>query len=176
MTKEQFLQDLNGTSNHRILLWEALQLTDGPVVEFGSGYGSTPYLDAYCHDNKRPFSTYDNNKEWAAKMDSVLTEDWDKVFIPLDTGVLLIDHAPGERRKKDIVRFKNTAKIIVCHDTELAADHGYQMRQHFGLFKWGVEINAQGGGAGATILSNFIDLSVILGKTWDQYEITHIQL
>ena len=64
---------------------------------------------------------------------------------------------------------------MVVHDTEIAADHGYNMRQHFKLFEYGVEINTPGGGAGATMLSNLVDLRVYIGQSWDKYEITAIQ-
>ena len=176
MNKKDFLANLDGTSNHRILLWEALELTPGgKVVEFGSGHGSTPYLTEYCKDAAREFISYENNADWAAKTGSNLIHDWNK--IPQQTcDVLLIDHAPGETRHEAIPKNKDAATIIVVHDTEFAADHGYNMRQHFNDFKSVVEMNVKEGGAGATMLSNFIDLGTLDGKQWDKYTIVPYEI
>jgi len=168
------MADMNGTSNHRVLLWDALELTCDAVIEFGSGHGSTAYLKEYCKDNNRTFKSYENNAEWAGQTGAELIDNWDSIQ-PESISILFIDHAPGERRKKDIVKWKDHAQIIVVHDTEIAADHGYQMRQHFELFDSAVEINADGGGAGAAMLSNFVDLSHLISSSWEQYIISSIQ-
>lgn len=179
MTKEEFLEGVtNNDLDHRILLWEALELTkSGLVVEFGSGHGSTPYLRQYCQFNSpgfsaRPFLSFDHNKQWAEATGATLVEnaDWENLKIAGDISVLFIDHAPGERRKEDLVKYKDLAEIIVIHDTEPPADHGYQCRQHFQLFKYCVEVKTNG--AWATMLSNFIDLSVCVGRGNEHYKIS----
>lgn len=174
MKKTDFLKHLNNESNHRIFLWEALKLTDGLVVEFGSGHGSTPFLREYCEKNDRTFESFENHPEWAKVTGSNLISDWND--IPLKKAdVLFIDHAPGERRKHELVIYKDAAKIIVIHDTEKAADHGYQCRQHFSKFKWGAELNTPGGGAGAAILSNHVDLSHLIGTKSGGFDITELK-
>jgi hypothetical protein len=163
MTKEEFLKDVANWDNHRHLLWPALEATTGDVVEMGMGQGSTPFLHEYCKANKRKLFSYDNNTAWSSKFDNFQEAghrianvvDWDDVMQPAD--VVLIDHAPGERRKIDIARFANVAKIIVCHDTEPAADHGYQMRAVLGTFKYRKEYQTVG--AWATVVSNFVDVT-----------------
>lgn len=169
MKREQFLEGINNDVDHRILLWEAMRLTQGDVVEFGSGHGSTPYLKQHCLDEERFFSSYENNPEWAAKTGATLISDWANVFVEAD--VLFIDHAPGERRKFDIEKYANIAKILVIHDTEPAADHGYQCRQHFSKFKYCVELKTNG--AWATMCSNTIDLGSCVGVTWNDYLISN---
>jgi hypothetical protein len=154
MNKEEFLKGMDNACNHRILLWEALKLTTGKVVEIGSGHGSTPFLRAYCESRQREFESYENNPVWAEMTGATLIDSWEDLQLE-NVDVLLIDHAPGERRKEDILKFKDVAKIIVCHDTEPAADHGYQMRQHFPLFKYKAELKTDG--AWATMLSDEID-------------------
>lgn len=167
MTKEDFLKDVANWDNHRHLLWPALEATKGDdVIEMGMGDGSTPQLHQYCETNGRNLFSYENNLEWAMNYQHLITgkhkifhvNDWDQVHrshpIP---GVVLIDHAPGERRKIDIVAFSHSAKIIVCHDTEPAADHGYQMRSELLKFKYIKEY--QSPGAWSTVVSNFIDVS-----------------
>lgn len=58
----------------------------------------------------------------------------------------------------------------MAHDTEPAADHGYKMRQHFGLFKYVVEVKTSG--AWATAMSNEYDLTQWIGLTYGDYEIS----
>lgn len=173
MTKQEFLHDVkNNDLDHRILLWEALQLTKGTVVEFGSGHGSTPYLKDYCRKNKRSFRSYDHNKEWADVTGATLVPDknWDSVNLT-EVDVLFIDHAPGERRMVDIVKYKDIAKILVIHDTEPPADHGYKTRQYYPGFKYWVEVRTNG--AWATMVSNHIDLTPTVGQGNEYYTIVN---
>lgn len=161
MTKEEFTQITSNYDSHRPLLWEALESTKGLVVEFGCGYGSTPFLFEYCKERNRKFESYENNQEWFDKMvkeypDTVkFVMNWDFVFVRPD--VLFIDSAPGERRKVDIYRFSDIAKVIVAHDTEPAADHGYKMRATMSKFKYMIDYETQG--AWASAVSNFIDVT-----------------
>ena len=169
MTKEQFCNNFNNGEDHRLLLWLAIQATKGTIVEYGSGHGSTPYLRQYCKDNKRTFETYDFNKEWADMMQSSLVEDWDN-HNPIGS-VILIDHSPGERRTIDMARLKDNFDIMVVHDTEPAANHGYNVRKHFTNYKYVVEIptiNREGDtdGAWATALSNTIDITKWAGESY----------
>jgi len=184
----KFFKDMNGTGNHRILLFAALELTkeinadsiginSDLVIEYGSGHQSTPHLAEYCEHNDREFKSFENHPEWAEKTHATLIKDWNEMPTA-DCGVLLIDHAPGEQREFDIVKNKDAALIIVVHDTEIAADHGYNMRHTFSQFQYAAEINPDGGGAGAAILSNHIDLTWLIGQKLHgdrEYEIVRIK-
>lgn len=154
MTKKEFLTDVQGWNNHRYLLWEALKLTKGKVVEFGCGDGSTPYLDKYCKKHKREFKSYEGHKDWANKFNSHFIEDWEQIN-ESDIDVLFIDHAPGERRHLDVIKYANIAKIIVIHDSEPEAT-GYMMDKVWHLFKYRKDYTSTG--AWATMVSNFIEL------------------
>lgn len=172
MTREQFLEGVNNDTDHRILLWEAMRLTapGGKVVEFGSGHGSTPFLKEHCKVAGFDFESYDHNPGWAEATGATLIKDARWELLNIEADVLFIDHAPGERRKFDIEKYAQIAKIIVIHDTEPPADHGYQCRQHFKKFKYCVEVKTNG--AWATMCSNFIDLSSCIGVTWKDYTIS----
>lgn len=160
MTKEQFLSGVSNWDNHRILLWEALQEINGVTVEFGCGDGSTPFLSKHCN---KLFS-YESNLEWLNKYKKYerdnhklfFVKHWDDVEID-SIDVLLLDHAPGEQRKFDLIKYGNIAKIIVAHDTEPAADHGYQMRPVLKTFKYHIDYKTDG--AWASAVSNFIDVT-----------------
>jgi len=162
MLKEEFLKGITNFDNHRHLLWEALEKTTGDIVECGVGMGSTPFLAQYCKDAGRKLFSYENNLEWFEKCrhfhgNVFHITDWNVVAEKhLTPSVLFLDEAPGEHRKIFLDLFKLRARIIVAHDTEPAADHGYQMRQHIPLFKYWKDFESEG--AWASIASNFIDI------------------
>lgn len=164
MTKEEFLKDVANWDNHRHLLWPALEATTGDVVEMGMGQGSTPFLHEYCKANGRKLFSYDNNLEWSSKFESYAwtghsishVVDWDDVHrLHPSPDVVLIDHAPGERRYIDVQKYANAAKILVIHDSEPAAT-GYMMDKIWRLFKYRKDFETVG--AWATAVSNFIKL------------------
>lgn len=162
MLKEEFLKDIGSWNNHLVLLWDALQLTADsqlPVVEFGAGTGSTPYLRQYCADNNRPFLSYENNKEWADKCGSTFIESWQTADIYKEYSVVLIDHAPGEHRHEAVAILKDLARIIVIHDSEINGGGNYMYSKIYPLFKYRKDFNVTEGGAGATMLSNYIDFN-----------------
>lgn len=170
MKRADFLKDITGDNNHRLLLWDSLQATSGKVVEYGSGYGSTQYLRKYCNDTNRLFESYDNGEEWAKIHDSkyIPNNDWDSVN-PTG-GVVLIDHAPGERRWIDIQKLKDSFQILVIHDSEPIGAGDYKLENIWHLFKYRVDVKCDGSWASA--VSNTIDLSKFIGNKFNQYEIS----
>lgn len=150
MNRKAFWEEMNDWSNHRILLWYALQNTEGSVCELGIGGGSTPFLHKYCKDTNRTLFSFENDKEWIEQFKQYRSEnhiivpvtDWDIVKDICPTpSVLLIDSAPGERRIVDAERFANSAEILIFHDTEkkpTAADYGWEKVWH--LFKYQVTL------------------------------------
>lgn len=146
-------------------LYEALEKTkSGTVLEYGMGDGSTPILHDYCKAKKRKLKSFDYDKQWAEKFANLasadhkiyVVKDWDEAYDP-DATVVFIDQSPGERRKIDIQKYATSNAIVVVHDTEPAADHGYQMRQYFGLYKYVKDY--QTNGAWATVLSNHYNIT-----------------
>lgn len=134
-----------------------------PVAEFGSGLGSTSYLRDYCIYNNRLFYSYDSDWDWAQKMGSRHIDDWRAAEdIYKRYSVVLIDHAPGEHRHEAIAILKDLADIIVVHDTEKGAG-GYMFDKIWPLFIYRYDL--AGEGAGATALSNKIDLSAMARLT-----------
>lgn len=167
MTKEQFIGQIDNWCSHRRLLWEAMEATTGPVVEFGMGPGSTMVLDEYCRDAGRMVFSYENNYEWFSKFASLHSSyhymnhvlDWDDALWRHRemVGVAFIDHAPGERRKYDIAMFSTLAQVVVVHDSEPSSDHGYKISLAAPLFKYRKDDASYP--ANATAFSNFIDVS-----------------
>jgi len=156
------IDGVSNWNNHLILLYLALELTayderNLPVMELGCGDGSTRQLKTFCLANKRPFKSYDSNKEWAEKYDSKHIVDWQTSDVYDDNfSVVLVDEAPGENRWLSIQRLANKADIIVIHDSEPAAT-GYMLDKIWHLFKYKLDYRTEG--AWATAVSNTIDLN-----------------
>jgi hypothetical protein len=165
MTKEQFLADQNDWCNHRELLYPALEATKHlglPVLELGSGPGSTPYLRQYCKFNGLNLISYDFSEEWASKMNVTHVTNWDNIPWRLEYGVVLVDESPGEHRKESLKKLIH-CKIVVIHDSEPPGWNGgdYQVRPEFSRYKYQHDLQAEKPKAWASALSNFIDLSTI---------------
>ena|SRR3990167_728164 len=168
----EFFKASGGDLCYYPLLYLALEATKGDVIEMGTGHGSTPILHDYCTHRKRKLHSYETSKEWLSKFEAT-ANDYHSFTLVCRTcwdvcadqhpspSVVFIDHAPGERRKDDLIRFKDKAEIIVIHDSEPTGAGDYRVRQHFHKFKSVVEVQTPG--AWATALSNTHDLSKWIG-------------
>lgn len=165
MTKEQFLDGVENWSNHRILLWEALERTKDsphPVMEMGAGKGSTQFLRQYCKDNNRQFVSFESDKDYARDYGSIWIPDWDVMqwFYKKQYSVVLVDEAPGDHRKETLELFARHPihfDIIVIHDSEPAGWNAsnYQVRPLFDRFRCVYDLKSDvPEGAWATWLSN----------------------
>lgn len=176
--RNNFLGAVTGNwNNHIPLLLLGLQIsgraaTGFDVLELGSGEGSTPLLRQYCQDQHLNFQSYDNNADWCKKTGATIALDWDVLVTILSKkhhGLIFIDHAPGERRHLDAIALANAADIIVIHDTEEGGAGNYQFHKIWHLFKYRLNLNKTGGGAGATAVSNKIDLNQFRGLSLGAY-------
>lgn len=171
MTHEQFIAGYENWDSYKPLLWEGLELSTGIIIEMGAGKGSTKLIHEYAKQSEQEVFSYENDYEWwktVSHLDNPKENrhvswitNWDTVYsnhhFGEDIGLIFIDHAPGERRKVDIALFANKAQIIVAHDTEPAADYGYQMRAEIAKFKYWRDFETDG--AWSSIMSNFIDVT-----------------
>jgi len=175
MTQEKFLEGVETWSNHRVLLWLALELTKDsslPVAEFGCGFGSTPFLREYCKINKREFRSYESNEEWAEKCGSKFIADWSSADIYHDYSVVLIDHAPGEHRHEAAAIFRDKAEIVVLHDSEEGGSGNYQFDKIWHMYTYRLNHNKRDGGAGSTALSNKHNLHIYDGHKVGDFLVT----
>lgn len=175
--RERFIPTNNDLSYYP-LLYKALEATKGDIIEMGTGHGSTPLLHDYATLNKRTLLSYETEREWLIKFEETANdyhkfyhlcrECWDVCSkMNQSPSVVFIDHAPGERRKVDLVLFAHKAEIVVIHDTEPTGAGDYRVRELFGHYKYVVEVATTG--AWATALSNKIDLTGWAGEWFGQY-------
>lgn len=171
MTQEDFIKDVGSWDNHRVLLWLALELTKGsplPVVEYGAGHGSTPFLRQYCEDAGRTFISYESNAEWAEKCGSIYIPDWLTADVYKDCSVALVDSAPGEIRHEIIAILKDKVDVLTVHDSEPAAT-GYMLDKIWILYSYRVNLKSEG--AWASAVSNKIDLTQFDGTLIGKFKI-----
>ena len=118
-------------TTHMPTLIKAVQSTDGAVAELGAGIFSTPLLHWLCaEDNRKLVSFEDVERYWkiaygfrSRNHKIVRVDDWDDIDISGNWDVVFIDHR-ADRRVIDALRFKDTAKFVVLHDSEHPA-YGY---------------------------------------------------
>jgi hypothetical protein len=152
-------------ASHLPVLIRILQISEGPVLELGSGIFSTPVMHWLCLESKRRLVTYENVpdyynmvKRFSYGMHEInLIENWDKIPIENEHwGVAFVDHNPPERRKVEIARLANIADYVVVHDTEARMDAETEfIKKSFPLFKYQYHHMRQK--PYTSVLSNFAD-------------------
>lgn len=124
---------------HIPMLVKAVQKTDGPVLELGAGFYSTPLLHWLCAESRRRLFTYEGNKGFFDQIKSFqsrthsvrFVDDWDTTdFDKKHWSVALIDH-DADRRNIDIIRLKDCVDYIVIHDTEKDLYEYDKVWEHF---------------------------------------------
>ena len=159
-----------GGGSHLPILMKVLDLTDGPVLELGTGLFSTPFLHWACFDKKRKLVSYENKKKffdfWIYddareigndysyhQVKFVENNDWDKVNVLEEHwSIVLIDHNPGPRRREEMKRVAKNADFVVVHDTDDKNNWYYKYAEYFPLYayRWDSKIYPR-----TTVLSNY---------------------
>jgi len=122
-------------ATHQPVLYVALLRTEGPVIEFGCGYGSTPLLHRVCKRHGRKLTTLENNRDWLDRFSEYATDwhqfvhatDWQTVLADIvgqPYGLAFVDQAPFEARHATILTVKDTARFVVLHDCDYFPEHG----------------------------------------------------
>ena len=173
------MHPMDDWGNHRLLLWLAMNtLPVGPVMEFGCGMGSTRQLSELCKEQGRHLYSFDTEEQYLAMFKECesnmhsfhrIINNWHIAQdICPNPSVMLIDHAPGERRIVDMKNYSDKDfGIMVVHDTQpppTSADYGYE--RVWPLFKYRVNLEVVKHESGhnrtwASAVSNVIDV-----RTW----------
>ncbi|MEW5816993.1 MAG: hypothetical protein AB1798_16560 [Spirochaetota bacterium] len=136
--------DKSSAASHIPLLVRIFDLSEGNVLEIGTGYFSTLVLHWLAHIYKRKVYSYENDPYWykrALRANSkyhtvIKVDNWDELPVDKRWGLVFIDHKPGERRIVEVERFANSADYIVIHDTEPEHEKEYKFSKIWHLFKY----------------------------------------
>lgn len=156
---------------HLAPLIQAVNKTDGDILELGIGIFSTPYLHYQAILSKRHVTSIDSEPGWVNRFkssqvsghlyqceyhDLICVPNYDEAKIEKPWDVALVDHSPSSRRITDIKRLASFAKYIIIHDSAERKDREYHYSEIYPLFKyrtdWTHDANP------ATVLSNLVDL------------------
>jgi hypothetical protein len=138
-------RDKSVMATHLPLLIRVFDLSEGDVLELGTGYFSTLVFHWLACMTKRHIVSVESNPRWYDKVkkfasdnhEIILVNSWDE--FPVEDkhwGMVFIDHGPNGRRQVEIERLKDKADYIVIHDTEIKEDHHYHYTSIWPLFKY----------------------------------------
>lgn len=150
----------NDYDSHLPLLKACLDITEGGIIELGSGVFSTVLLRNFAQTTNRHFRTFDSKHEWAEITQAEYIKDWEGEKWVIPCGLVFIDEAPAEHRKISIEKYRDIADILVIHDTEPTADYVYGLSEILKTFKYRVDYKPEGK-PWATAVSNKIKLTEI---------------
>lgn len=154
-------------SSHLPVLHLALSITDGDVLEMGMGIFSTPFIHWLCMPRYRHVLSVENDKKCYESMLSfenefhrlLLIDDWDCPELDRKWDVVFLDHAPGIRRREDLLRFAKLARVIVVHDTNGRTDRHYKFQGLWPNFKYVLHYGQYF--PQSTIVSNVLDVRAL---------------
>lgn len=163
--------------SHLPVLVKALSLSNGPVLEMGMGFFSTPVLHWLCFGAGRELWSYENDPFWTTAFRDFPTDkhhitllphvdargmpdgyyDWDAADLDKQWGLVFIDHHPGQRRHIDARYVAPRTDLLLLHDCEGRLDSGFKYSEIYPLFKYRFYYNATR--PHSMLLSNTIDLT-----------------
>lgn len=139
----QFIHQTHPYATHQPILYEIASHTEGPIIEFGCGDGSTDLLHQICKEKKRLLISLDDDRAWLEKVQKKYAHEdceWHQFyFVPgkkddlnpdhwvtffnehpflkeLIFDVCFVDQSPWLARYETIKRFKSHAKFVILHD------------------------------------------------------------
>lgn len=117
-------------THQKFLKWY-INKTQGDIIEFGIGHGSTGFILDLIKNTNRKLISLENNRIWFDQMQNlypstenheyIFVEDWEKTINSLDKNaysIVFIDQSPWIARKWTLDYFKDTADYIILHDAD----------------------------------------------------------
>jgi hypothetical protein len=114
--------------SHMPVLIRLMELTDGDVVELGTGMYSTPFLHYTCMLQGRKLVSYESDpsyyeiyKDYNCDFHKVIfVEDWEKLDLRREGrwGVAFIDTNPDLARKGLAKKLRANTNYVVLHDSQ----------------------------------------------------------
>lgn len=109
--------------SHLPVLIKLVSMTDGPILELGSGMFSSCFLHWACYPTKRRIVTYENFPNYYSFVNMFKADfhevhcitDWDSIDISEPWNIAFVDHEPPERKGIETRRLAHS-DYIVAHD------------------------------------------------------------
>ena len=147
--------------SHMPVLIRLMEMTEGDVLEMGTGLYSTPFLHYACMLQGRHLVSYENNPEYFATYKDyncpwhqvLFVNDWKDAGIRRRWGLAFIDSAPEEGRKDLALKMANFARVIVLHDSDAKTDNCTHYSEIIPIFR--KSFNYTGQSPNTLVLSNF---------------------
>jgi hypothetical protein len=148
------------TATHLPILIKLVNMTDGPILELGTGIFSTPYLHFACFEKKRKLVSFEEKstyfemaKQYICDYHKICT-NWDDIGNE-HWSVVLVDQYPASR-KDTAKKLANSADYIILHDSDDEYEESYKYSEIYPLFKYRYDFDKLS--PRTTVLSNFKDL------------------
>jgi len=152
---------------HLPVLLRVIDVSEGDILEMGTGYFSTLVLHWFSDLTGRRVVSYETNPMWyrkvskynSGKHEVILIDSWDDAPIEKQHwGVAFVDHGPNGRRHVELQRLAkaNNVDYIVIHDTEERHDNQYHYSRIWDLFKYRYDHKKYV--ANTSVVSNLKDL------------------
>ena len=166
-----------GYASHLTLVSAAFQVTTGPVLELGTGLGSTLMLHGLCGATGRHLHSVESNRQWFDELSPEYTRDWHTFrlvedFLDLPEykageygtnadpwGFAFVDHGFIDQRHVSIMALHQVPMIVV-HDT--CHPHLYHYDEAFRDFKYEYCLKLYG--PHTSVVSNTIDVASIFSE------------
>lgn len=154
--------------SHLPMLAAAMNVTSGPVLELGTGLGSTYLLHGLCGATGRKLVSLESDGEWLhrflnygrpwhelRKVDSYLDlpeyrEPW---------GMAFVDHGLYQERGHSVLQLRHVP-LIVVHDTCYPWLYGYTESLAQYRYRWDWKVN----GPQTTVISDTQDVRQIFAR------------
>lgn len=152
--------------SHLPILVKLLLMTDGPILELGTGFHSTSIIHWLCAEKKRKIVSYESDDKYVKMAKNYLSDfhevyqvsDWSKIDIDSQHwSIVFVDHGPSEQRKIEMARVTNNADYVIAHDSEPKNDKNYHYSEIANLYKYRYNYNKVY--PHTSVFSNFKDLS-----------------
>ena len=120
---------------HQPVLVSVLRATQGPVLELGMGYGSTPLLHELCSTRKRLVVSVEAEAQWFAQFKGhanpfhqlLKVAQWDTSFFndlaAPAWSVVFVDQGLWQNRIEAVAFFRDKADFLVLHDSDWFASN-----------------------------------------------------
>jgi hypothetical protein len=132
---------MSNYDSHKPVLRRAVEITAGPILELGSGEGSTPMLHNLACQQQRILITYETDLQYLSRFANMQNQwhnvravpdlnaphlpvrypgyDWNIInYGEQQWSVVFVDQSPASGRLVSISACVERAEFIVIHDTE----------------------------------------------------------